>query len=152
VRRDTLLRTCVFASGEFTGQLVHSCSFGLRNINALFFLLGWDQCGFHKKRTGTHYAELLFFHPVGSACHVVNSVRPEPETSMHYFYARVGSVWIQQKARQDTLRGTCVLATGVICGSHSVFWCVRVAKVDVLFSMKNSASMFHAPDALECTT
>jgi hypothetical protein len=33
----------------------------------------WDQYGFDKKRFRTRYAELVFLHPVGSACHVVHS-------------------------------------------------------------------------------
>jgi hypothetical protein len=27
-------------------------------------MLGWDLYGFHKKRTGTRYTELVFFHPM----------------------------------------------------------------------------------------
>jgi hypothetical protein len=33
---------------------------------------GWAQLGFHKKHTGTLYAELVFLHPVGFASHVVH--------------------------------------------------------------------------------
>jgi hypothetical protein len=40
---------------------------------ALFFMHRCDQCGFHQKRVGTRYAELLFLHPVESAGHVVHS-------------------------------------------------------------------------------
>jgi hypothetical protein len=29
-------------------------------------MLWWARCGFDKKRVRTHYAELLFLHPVGS--------------------------------------------------------------------------------------
>jgi hypothetical protein len=36
-------------------------------------MLRWAQCGFHKNHTGTHYAKLVYLHPVGSAGHVVNS-------------------------------------------------------------------------------
>jgi hypothetical protein len=31
------------------------------------------RCGFHKKRTGTHYAKLALLHPVGYVCHVMHS-------------------------------------------------------------------------------
>jgi hypothetical protein len=55
------------------GHVVHSSASGVRNLDALFFLLGWDWCGFQKKRTGTRYAELVFFHLVRSAGHIVHS-------------------------------------------------------------------------------
>jgi hypothetical protein len=32
----------------------------------------WDWYRFHKKRTRTHYAKLVFFHPVGYASHIVH--------------------------------------------------------------------------------
>jgi hypothetical protein len=42
-------------------------------MDALFFILRWAQCYFHKKRTGTYYAKLVFLHPVSSTGHVVHS-------------------------------------------------------------------------------
>jgi hypothetical protein len=36
-------------------------------------MLRWDWYGFDKKPIRTHYAELLFLHPVGSTDHVVHS-------------------------------------------------------------------------------
>jgi multisubunit Na+/H+ antiporter MnhB subunit len=36
-------------------------------------MLGWNRYGFHKKRTETHYAELVIFYPMGSVGHVVHS-------------------------------------------------------------------------------
>jgi hypothetical protein len=35
-------------------------------------MLEWALCGFHKKRSGTRFAELVFLHLVGSVGHVVN--------------------------------------------------------------------------------
>jgi hypothetical protein len=55
------------------GHVVHFGASGARNIDVLFFILGWDQYGLHKKRAGTRYAELVFFHPVGFVGHVVRS-------------------------------------------------------------------------------
>jgi hypothetical protein len=34
-------------------------------------MLGWDRYGFNKKRVQTRYGELVLFHPVGSAGHVM---------------------------------------------------------------------------------
>jgi hypothetical protein len=36
-------------------------------------MLGWALCSFHKKRTGTRYAELAFLHLVRTAGHIVHS-------------------------------------------------------------------------------
>jgi hypothetical protein len=44
-----------------------------RNIEALFFMLGWDWYGFDKKRVMIRYAKLEILHPVGFVGHVVHS-------------------------------------------------------------------------------
>jgi hypothetical protein len=59
--------------GRFVGPVGHSGVSGPRNIDALFVMLGWHRYGFYKKRTGPHYAELVFLNPMGSRCHVVDS-------------------------------------------------------------------------------
>jgi hypothetical protein len=43
------------------GHVVHSDATGARNIDTLFFMLGWAWYGFHKKCDGTHDAILAFF-------------------------------------------------------------------------------------------
>jgi hypothetical protein len=58
------------------GSVSHAVHSGLcvaHNIDALFFMIGWDWYLLDKKRAGTHYSKLLFWHPVGSMGHVVHS-------------------------------------------------------------------------------
>jgi hypothetical protein len=55
------------------GPVVHSDASEKRNIDALFFVLGWAWCGLHRKRAGTRYAELIFLHPLGAVGLVLQS-------------------------------------------------------------------------------
>jgi hypothetical protein len=53
------------------GHIMHSSASRARNVDALFFIPGWAQCGFHKKPAGTCYRKLVFLHLLGSVGHVV---------------------------------------------------------------------------------
>jgi hypothetical protein len=112
-----------------TGHIVHSGASGARNVNALFFMLGWDQYEFHKNRVGTHYAELVFLRPMQFVGHVVDSgASGLRNIDALFFILGVGPIRIQQKARWDTLLRTCAFASSGICRPCSAFRCVRGTK------------------------
>jgi hypothetical protein len=52
---------------------VYSGASGAGNVNALFFMVGWDWCGFHKKLIGTSYVEHVFLHPAGYFGYILHS-------------------------------------------------------------------------------
>jgi hypothetical protein len=57
------------------GHVVHSSASEARNVDALFFMLMWTRCGFHKKHARTRHVKLVFLHLVGfhKKCHIVHS-------------------------------------------------------------------------------
>jgi hypothetical protein len=106
-RRDTLHRACVFHQLGSAGHVVHSVASGMLNVDALFFLLRWDEYGFYKKRDGTPHAKLVRFVSDGicrsrSALWCVQGTKHQ----CTIFHAWVGLVRIPKTARRDTLRRT----------------------------------------------
>jgi hypothetical protein len=103
------------------GHVVHSGTSATQNINAQCFMLGWDLCGFHKKRVGTSYIELLFLHLVAYAGHVVH---PGRETLMHYFSSLCVTGTDSTKSELGHVTPNFYFAPGCICGSRSALRCV----------------------------
>jgi hypothetical protein len=62
------------------GHIVHSYVSDARNVDVLFFMPGLALCDFHKKRSATHYVEIVFLHPVGSVGHIVHLGASRHET------------------------------------------------------------------------
>jgi hypothetical protein len=71
--QDTLCQPCVFLSRGIYRSRSAFLSSRMRNVDVLFFILGLDQCGSHKKHTWTFYAKVVLLHHVQSIGHVLCS-------------------------------------------------------------------------------
>jgi hypothetical protein len=71
---------------------VHFGASGARNMIALIFMLVWDRYGLDKRLIGTRYAELVFLHRVGSACHIVDSVASRVR-NVNILFFMLGWAW-----------------------------------------------------------
>jgi hypothetical protein len=126
--RDTSHQTCVFAFGGIFGS--HSafwCVWAAKHrctiIHAQVGL-----CGYHKKRAGTCYTELVFLHPVVYVGHVVCSIASEaPNVDALFFILGWPSVGPKKSTPGHVTPNLC-FSSGGICGSCSVFCYVRGAK------------------------
>jgi hypothetical protein len=89
----------------------------------------WDRYGFDKKRFRTCFAELVFLHPLGSVCHVVQSGVSEVRNIDTLFFM-LG--WDQYGFDKKCFRTCCgklvFFASGGISRSHNAFRCVRGTK------------------------
>jgi hypothetical protein len=133
--RDTLRGACGLHPVGSVGHVVLSIASEARNVYAIFFMVGWVWDGFLTKRAGTHYPELVLFHPVECAsCSAFRFVRSMKHLRT-IFHARVGSVRIPQKARWDTLGRTCVLHPVGSTGHVVHFSASGPRNVDKLFVM-----------------
>jgi hypothetical protein len=114
-------------------------------------MVRWGKYGIDKKCTRTRYAELVFLYLVGFAGHVVHSGASGRETLTQYFSCSgvFGAVFI--KMHRDTLRQTCIFASGQIHGSNSALWCsfykkcVTTCYAEHVFLHLGSPSAFRCP-------
>jgi hypothetical protein len=70
-RRDMLHQICVLHPVGFVGHVVILVRPGC-GTSMHYFILRWNRYGFHETCAGTHYAELVLFHTVEYAGHVVH--------------------------------------------------------------------------------
>jgi hypothetical protein len=124
----------------------------VRNVDELFFMHGWTQCGLHKKHAGTRYTELVFLHPVGSTGHVV-----------HYGASGARNVQVLARVLRFPLRVfrstwprgqvlARVLRFFLSSLSHSVLISEQQSAPKVCFSVAVSGAEFWSPGALIHTT
>jgi hypothetical protein len=81
--------------GRETSTHYFSCSGGPRaaSINSAWDTLhGWDRYGFNKKHAGSHYTEVVFLHPVGSAGHDVHSAASGSQ-NINALFLMIGWNW-----------------------------------------------------------
>jgi hypothetical protein len=101
--------------------VVHFGASEVRNVDALFFMLGWDRYRFHKKCTGRHYAELVFLHAVGSMCHVVHSCACRTRNLDVLFFLLGWTCSNFTKRTLGQVTPNLFFASGGINGSRSAF-------------------------------
>jgi hypothetical protein len=147
-RRDTLCRTCVYASGAIWRS--HSAFCCIRGVECqhTIFILRWARCRPTRSVPGHIALNMCFciLHDLEVTLCIL--LHPGRETSVHNFscmswmscsmfwcvrcakhrstilHTRVGLIWVPQEACWDPLRRTCALASCTIWRSHSAFWCV----------------------------
>jgi hypothetical protein len=100
-----LRRTFVLHPIGYVGHVVHCGASGVRNVNTLFFLLGWRWYRFQKKvhrDTLPQTCVFASFRICGSRCAFwcIRCVKHQHII----FLARVGPVQNAEKLRRDTLR------------------------------------------------
>jgi hypothetical protein len=124
-----LSQTCVLDPVGSVGHVVHCGASGAQNVDALFFLLGWDRYRFQKKRVETRYSKLVFLHLVGYAGHVVHSSASSVQNINTLYFMLVWDRYRFQKKHDGTRYIKLVFLDPVeYCESRSALWCVWDAK------------------------
>jgi hypothetical protein len=99
-----------------------------RNVDTLFFILGWACCVSEKASRDTLRQTCLFASSTVYGLHSVFGCVRGMKHRHNNFYALMGPVRILEKTQRDTLRWTCIFASGTIRGSCSWFCHVQDMK------------------------
>jgi hypothetical protein len=110
-------------------HVVHFDASEAQNVDALFFMPGWAQCGIHKKGNRTSYIELIFLHPVGSTGYIVHSSASGAQNvDAPFFTLKWPRCSFHKKCDRTRYVELVFFASGGIRGSRSAFLCVRGVK------------------------
>jgi hypothetical protein len=107
---------------------VHSGASEVQNVDALFFMLGWDRYEFHKKHGGTRYTKLVFLYLVGSAGHVLYSGASGARNNDALLFMLGWELYGFHQKRVGTCYTELVFSHLVGSESRSVFHCIRGMK------------------------
>jgi hypothetical protein len=83
--------------------VMHSGAFRAQNVNALFFMFGWARCGYKKRVLGHVMSNLCLCIRWDMRSHSTLWCVRSMKHQRTIFHARVGLVWIPQKACQEML-------------------------------------------------
>jgi hypothetical protein len=103
-----------------TGHIVQSGASGAQNVDALFFMLGWDWCGFHKRVSGLVTSNLCFSIRWDMRVKYGIDVRLGRETSMHYFSCSGGTGTDSTKNKSGHLTPNLCVFHPVVSARHVV--------------------------------
>jgi hypothetical protein len=119
--QNTFRQTCVFASGGICGsRSSFRCVWGPKHRRTIFHV----QLG----PVRDTYAELVLLHHVGSVGHVVHCGASVSQIVDALFFMLGWDRFKLKKTCQETLRRTCVFASGGICGSRNAFRFIQGTK------------------------
>jgi hypothetical protein len=130
-----MLNLCVFHLVGSACHVIHSAASGHESLMHYFSCSGGTGTDLTKSAPGHVMPNMCFFCIRWDLrVTLCISVHPDHEKTTYYFSCSGGTSTDLKKAQQDTLRRTCVFASGGICRSHMHFGASGARNIDALFS------------------